>query len=648
LLGQPGEIVVTFQERLPYKISQRSLGQYLMDLDIVSASQLLRARAQLYGSNADLGSALVAENILSPEKYAELCADWMGTHYLHADALTPDPELLKEAHAHTYLKQLILPLYRDQGITYVATARPDTFEHSLGSLQEEFGVVMPVVATEKDLQACIARLFRQRLTYAASERVPDAESCRSWGGDARQRLAITLCALAVIAAVVLWKPVWTFTILVAWASITLVIAASMRLVSLIAFVARHKEPRNAIPSKPTGPPKDRPVISVLVPLFREREIAHALLKRLERLNYPRHLLDVVLVLEENDTITRGAVATATLPHWMRVIVVPEGQPKTKPRAMNYALDFCRGDIIGIFDAEDAPAPDQLLKVAERFAHGPDDLVCLQGVLDYYNARQNWLARCFTIEYATWFRVMMPGMERLGFAIPLGGTTLYFKRDALETLGGWDAHNVTEDADLGFRLARHGYRTEMLPTTTREEANCHAIPWIKQRSRWLKGYMVTYLVHMRRPRTLLRQLGLRKFLGFQMHFVTALSQFLLAPLLWSLWMIVLGLPHPLPLVVSNEWILTMAVLFFGAELCTIISGLIAVSSTAHRHLIPWVPTMHFYFPMGVVAAYKALYELIFAPFYWDKTQHGHSLASDTSEENQAEASSFSRVTNALEM
>jgi cellulose synthase/poly-beta-1,6-N-acetylglucosamine synthase-like glycosyltransferase len=317
-----------------------------------------------------------------------------------------------------------------------------------------------------------------------------------------------------------------------------------------------------------------------------------------------------------------------LPHWMRGGGVPEGQPKTKPRAMNYALDFCRGDIIGIFDAEDAPSPDQLTRVAERFANGPQDLVCLQGVLDYYNARQNWLARCFTIEYATWFRVMMPGMERLGFAIPLGGTTLYFKRSALEKLGGWDAHNVTEDADLGFRLARHGYRTEMLHTTTREEANCHAIPWVKQRSRWLKGYMVTYLVHMRRPGVLLRQLGARKFLGFQMHFVTALSQFLLAPLLWSMWMILLGLPHPLPLVVSDEWIRTMAVLFFGAEICTMMAGFVAVSGAAHRHLLPWVPTMHFYFPLGVLAAYKALYELIFAPFYWDKTQHGHSLNAPT--------------------
>lgn len=640
---------MSIQERLPYRITQRSLGQYLMDLNILSASQLLQAKSQLCGSNADLGAVLIANDILTPDRFAELCADWIGTRYVPLTDLTPDPALLCKSRARTYLNRQILPLHQDQGVTYVATARPDQFEQHLHALEQDFGVVLPVIATEADIQTRIAQLFRTDLTQAASERVPDIESCRGWGQNGHWRLRATFAGIAAVVGFALWQPLLAFTLLIGWASFTLLVASVMKLAAFLAFVTRPRAAVCAPRPSGVGPPTDRPVISVLVPLFRERQVARVLLKRLEKLQYPKHLLDVVLVLEEHDTVTQDAVAAATLPHWMRVVVVPEGQPKTKPRAMNFALDFCRGDIIGIFDAEDAPAPDQLDKVAQRFAEGPDDLVCLQGVLDYYNARQNWLARCFTIEYATWFRVMMPGMARLGFAIPLGGTTLYFKRAPLEQLGGWDAHNVTEDADLGFRLARHGYRTEMLETTTMEEANCHAIPWIKQRSRWLKGYMVTYLVHMRQPRALLRQLGLWKFLGFQMHFVTALSQFLLAPLLWSLWMIVLGLPHPLPLVVSEDWILTMAVLFFGTELCTMMAATVAVSGRVHRHLVPWVPTMHFYFPMGVLAAYKALYELIFAPFYWDKTQHGHSLTTAPAKiEDQAEASSFSRVTKAFEM
>ena len=206
-----------------------------------------------------------------------------------------------------------------------------------------------------------------------------------------------------------------------------------------------------MPPEEVNKPKQRlPKVSILVPLFRETEIAHALIARLTRLTYPKCLLDVILVMEEEDETTRKTLAAIDLPPWIRPVIVPDGSPRTKPRAMNYALDFCQGDIIGIFDAEDAPDPDQITIVARRFQTAPPDVVCLQGVLDYYNPRQNWLARCFTIEYATWFRLMLPGLARLGFAIPLGGTTLYFRRDVLEELGGWDAHNVTEDADLGFR------------------------------------------------------------------------------------------------------------------------------------------------------------------------------------------------------
>ncbi len=165
---------------------------------------------------------------------------------------------------------------------------------------------------------------------------------------------------------------------------------------------------------------------------------------------------------------------------------------------------------------------------------------------------------------------------------------------------------------------------MIATTTQEEANCHILPWIKQRSRWLKGYMVTYLVHMRRPVLLLRQLGLWRFIGYQTHFITALSQFLLAPVLWSFWLIVFDLPHPLNGLLAPPQLTAVARLFLLVEALTIIAGLFAVRGAAHRHLLFWVPSLHFYFPLGVFAAYKALWELVFAPFYWDKTAHGHSL------------------------
>ena len=331
------------------------------------------------------------------------------------------------------------------------------------------------------------------------------------------------------------------------------------------------------------------------------------------------------MIEASDEITEAALDGVRLPHWIRVVRVPDGPIKTKPRALNYALNFCRGQIVGIWDAEDRPDPDQLHKVARRFHFAPADVACLQGALDYYNPRTNWLARCFTIEYAGWFRILLPGVARLGLIVPLGGTTLFFRRDLLEQVGAWDAWNVTEDADLGVRLARRGYRTEIIETTTDEEANCRALPWVKQRSRWLKGYAMTWAVHMRDPAALYRDLGAWRFWGFQVQFLGALSQYLLAPILWSFWLLTFGLPHPLraPLETSvGSWAIAgLFGLFVASEALSIFVGMRAVSGAKHRHLMPWVPTLHFYYPLGCLAGWKAIYEVVAKPFYWDKTAHG---------------------------
>ena len=333
-----------------------------------------------------------------------------------------------------------------------------------------------------------------------------------------------------------------------------------------------------------------------------------------------HPKTVLLVVEEEDALTHAAIAKDGIPPWMRVVTVPAGPHKTKPRALNYALSYCRGTIIGIYDAEDAPDPDQIARVVHRFYQRGPQVACLQGILDFYNPRTNWLSRCFTIEYAAWFRVVLPGLEKMGLPIPLGGTTLFFRRAAIEVLGGWDAHNVTEDADLGIRLARHGYRAELLPTVTGEEANCRALPWVKQRSRWLKGYMMTWAVHMRSPRLLLRQLGWWRFFGFQVLFIGTLSQFLLAPVLWSFWLLSLGLWHPLGHMPAPMFYAMLA-LFALSELVNITVNAIGVSGPKHRFLIPWVPTLMLYFPLGALAAYKGAWELVTKPFYWDKTTHG---------------------------
>jgi cellulose synthase/poly-beta-1,6-N-acetylglucosamine synthase-like glycosyltransferase len=449
--------------------------------------------------------------------------------------------------------------------------------------------------------------------HAAENRVPARESCRDW--SRLHRSPRLLAVLAAALAVALSAPQATGFAVLWFAVLSLACSVGLKFAAMIAALG---------PARPCPPPAEdgiKPTISIIVALYREGDIAGRLVRRLARLDYPAELLDVILAVEAGDTLTLDALERADLPPWMRIIIVPEGRVKTKPRALNHALDHARGAIIGVYDAEDAPEPDQLRKVVACFQRSDPKVACLQGVLDYYNPATNWLSRCFTIEYAGWFRLILPGIARLGLVVPLGGTTLFFRRDVLEELGGWDAHNVTEDADLGIRLARHGYRTELIDTVTGEEANCRALPWVKQRSRWIKGYMMTWAVHMRDPVLLWRQLGPRAFLGFQIMFLGTIAQFLLAPLLWSFLVIPFGIPHPLLDVLSPVTAWAMVAGFILSEVANLSVGIIGLGRTQHRITAWWVPTMKLYFPLATLAAYKALAELVTRPFYWDKTTHG---------------------------
>lgn len=368
-----------------------------------------------------------------------------------------------------------------------------------------------------------------------------------------------------------------------------------------------------------------PNISLLVPLFREADMTGPLTSHLTKLDYPKGKLDLYFVVEDDDLVTKSSISKQKRPDWMRVIEVPNGKLRTKPRALNYALNFVSGSIVGVYDAEDAPESDQLRHVAETFARAGPDVACVQGRLDYYNASGNWLSRCFTLECASWFRVILPGYAKMGLLVPLGGTTLFFRRDTLNELGSWDAHNVTEDADLGVRLARRGYRTVFMPSVTNEEANARAWPWIKQRSRWLKGYAVTYAVHMRRPLELLRQLGAWRFFGFQVLFLGTLSQFLLAPLLSTVVVIPFGLPHPLFALLNGPQFVALTAIFLLSTCINLAANCIGAHRAGKSWLMKWAPTMVFYFPLATLGTLKGLSELFWRPFFWDKTAHGIDLS-----------------------
>ncbi|WP_372837237.1 glycosyltransferase family 2 protein [Puniceibacterium confluentis] len=594
----------------------RPIGKLLMDTGQVTPADMLAALAQVARDGATLERVLVNDAIVSPNQMLLAQARQLGVTCVCPTMSPPDPSQLDLLDPAFCLRNGLVPWSRIGPTLVVATARPETFAALHTELAAALGPVVMALALESDIQAVITSHHGSALAIAAETSVQDDESCRDINRLTPRR-AVAAAAFAIFCLGVLaLYPVLFFATIAALAIATLLMSQVLKLGALCAA------PRAGLARAP-GAGAPRPTVSLMVPLFRERDIAARLVTRLSRLTYPKALLDVVLVLEAEDGQTRAALDRIERPPWMRVIEVPKGCVTTKPRALNYALTFCRGDVIGIYDAEDAPAPNQIDRVVERFATAPAHVACLQGILDFYNPHANWLSRCFAIEYATWFRVLLPGLARLGFAIPLGGTTVFIRRAALEHVGGWDAHNVTEDADLGIRLARYGYVTELLPTVTREEANNRCWPWIRQRSRWLKGYMITYTVHMRHPQRLLRTLGGWKFLGFQMLFLTAILQSLLAPVLWSFWLLVFGLPHPLGDLLSPTHSTVLIGLFLLSEAVSLVVSLAAVARSPHDGLLIWVPTLALYFPLGVIAAYKGLYELLARPFYWDKTAHGHS-------------------------
>lgn len=590
-----------------------TLGVALLRDGLVNADELVQALALQARRRGRLTDILLARALIDPPALYDALARHWGTQVIAPRIATPDVRLVDQLGAAHCLRHSLLPLCNSGGVTLIATAQPEDFNRHRDHLIATFGPIAMAISPQTTIEAAILAQRGAHLARVAETRVADHESCRNLGGE-RVFLPLLLVALALGVLALVWAKGVMWALFV-WAVLTLALSMLLKMCAGLAAGLRR-------PPEPLSPAiVHLPSVSVMVALYRESDIAPRLIRRLSRLEYPKELLDIVLVVEADDHTTRAALAEADLPPWMRMVMVPDGQIKTKPRALNFALDHCRGAIIGVYDAEDAPDPDQINAVVQRFYQRGPDVACLQGVLDFYNPTTNWLSRCFTIEYATWFRLVLPGLERLGLPIPLGGTTLFFRRAALEELGGWDAHNVTEDADLGMRLYRHGYRTELIRTVTAEEANCRALPWVKQRSRWLKGYMMTWATHMRDPLLLLSQLGWWKFAGFQVLFLCTLSQFLLVPVMWSFWLPWFGIAHPLADALPAPAALGLMGLFLLTELVNLAMGIVALHLSGHRLSALWVLTMPVYFPLGALASYKAAYEVLRKPFYWDKTDHG---------------------------
>lgn len=372
-----------------------------------------------------------------------------------------------------------------------------------------------------------------------------------------------------------------------------------------------------------------PLYTILCPLFREAEVVPQFVEAMQALRYPTDKLQILLLLEEHDKKTIKAIERLCLPSYFETVLIPHGAPQTKPRACNVGLQHAQGKYVVIYDAEDIPETDQLLKTVTAFSDLPPDTACLQAKLDFYNPHHNLLTRFFTAEYALLFSLTLPGLQSLNGPIPLGGTSNHFRIEALRHIGGWDPFNVTEDCDLGIRLFTHGYRTAILDSTTHEEANSRIGNWLRQRSRWIKGYLQTLIVHTRSPQVFFQSLRTIPHFGTFLIMVGGQTiTTMINPFLWVATLLYFIGPS-----FFREWVQSIyltPVLYLAATSCVagnfmyVFFFLVGMWQRGYPELVKYSPLIPFYWLMMSLAGWKAIWQLIRRPHYWEKTVHGFHL------------------------
>lgn len=383
------------------------------------------------------------------------------------------------------------------------------------------------------------------------------------------------------------------------------------------------------------PDDDLPVYTVLVPAYREPSVINLLIDNIGRLEYPVEKLDVKMLIEADDEETLEAIRSGTsqvqFGEQFELVLIPPADPRTKPKALNYGLSLARGELVCIYDAEDIPDPLQLRRAAVAMGRLGPEVACIQAKLSYHNVNQNLITRWFTVEYAMWFSFFLPGLAAVHAPIPLGGTSNHFRRNALQAMGAWDPFNVTEDADLGIRMFREGYTTRVLESTTLEEANSDFVNWMKQRSRWYKGYFQTFLIHLRSPREFYREMGGKGFFHFCIFVGGTPVLAMLNPVFWLmtvLWFV----GHPafiLRIFPAPVYYLGLVCWAFGNFLLAYLT--VASCRIIGRGELLWAALLvPLYWVMMSMAATKAFVQLVGAPTFWEKTVHGLHLDHAASE------------------
>jgi len=594
-----------------------------VDAGLLTADQVEEALRNQTKWGSRFGDVVLAMGWVKPQSFYRELARHFDLEFVDLVKEPADPALFNAREYQDYAQHLYVPWRKEKEILWIATAEPGS-SHLLngwGKRPNTRFIVTSKFDVLWELQRIAGPDFSQLAVFELAK--TDPEHSAQVVVTRRQKYAAV--ALLLLAAVF-------FALFPLWAAITLNALVNLMLFCTFAFrtglcwISSSGNEGVVIEEEEVTALRDAelPEYTVLVPMYKEPEVLPILAAALRKMDYPRSKLDIKLVLEEGDLETIAAAKAQAMDATIEIVRVPYSEPRTKPKACNYALLLARGKYLTIYDAEDKPEPDQLKKAVLAFRKLGQKTACVQAHLNYFNAKENWLTRMFTLEYTLWFDMFLPALDRLKVPIPLGGTSNHFDLAKLREVGGWDPFNVTEDADLGLRFAALGYHVGVVNSVTYEEANSRLGNWIRQRSRWIKGYIQTWLVNMRHPLRLFRRVGLRGFCSLQLFIGGSIIAGLVQPWLlvpFLMWILTKTLAFD-PLFPPAVLIVSVLNLTLG-NACLIYVSMLAAAKRRYFWLVPVALMAPAYWMLQAVAAYKALWQLVTRPFYWEKTTHGIS-------------------------
>ena len=576
-------------------------------------------RAEMTGSW--IVHELVCEGLLKAEDYFRLLALDLGIEF--SDAIDAK-RIVKEASPPNFRvgRTAQVCCRQKDGSLVIHTAPDSNAEALIAETLQKFPVKAGMfrIVVPETVQLALAKLKAEQVAASASSRLylqtPHMSAkftLVSW-----QAFLLGVFSLGIPLAFLLW-PMVTFAVFHILVMATFTIAVATRLAAFRGLM------RMSNPYVPAAHPETRfPMYSVLVALHKEAAVAPQIVESMSRLDWPQSRLEVIYVCEEDDHETQEALASLSLPASHRILAVPPIGPRTKPKALNFALEQCSGELVVIYDAEDMPDPMQLREAWQRFAVEGPEMACLQAPLLVTNAGRGWLSCLFAAEYACHFYGLLPFLDQRGAPLPLGGTSNHFRREALEKVGAWDPHNVTEDADLGIRLSRHGYRCSVIGLPTLEDSPESLADWIPQRTRWIKGWIQTFLVHNRNIKQLYQNIGITNIILFEILMIS----FIFSPLLYIISIIgfiFIYFNKNQFFILSSYLIYWDVIVFAGGHLSQwILSAASWRKAFGTRIPLAAAATFPAYWVLGNFAAWRAVWKLVRSPFEWEKTSHRPAL------------------------